>query len=77
MTSVTFLHPVRLMRCLFGSQRPTGGFRADRGPFAMLVAPHGPAPSPGMYPAPEKVEHYDREGRGNQITVHNNTKKRK
>ncbi|WP_170339798.1 hypothetical protein [Ruegeria arenilitoris] len=77
MTPVTFLHPVRLMGCFIGGQWLSGGFRADRGPFAMLVASHGPAPSPGVYPAPEKVHHDDREGRGNQITVHNNTKNRK
>ena len=76
MTSVPFLHPVRRPRCP-ASRSPAWRVRADRRPFASRVPPHGPAPSLGMYPAPEKVEHDDREGRGNQKTVHNNTKKRK
>ncbi len=76
MISVAFLHPIRLSTSP-GNRSPMWRDRADRGPFATRVAPHRPAPSPGMNSAPEKVQHDDRKGRGNQITVHNNTKNRK
>lgn len=76
MTSVPFLRPVRVLDWApvdcslgFGRNRP------DRGPFPFYVATHGIAPSFGMNSAPEKVEQYGPAGRGNQETVHNNTKK--